>query len=289
MGHHGSKCPERGTSYHCNQLYLTANNNQLEEVYELLTNHYVEDEEAMFRFNYSVSFLNWCVSQSQHALPYPNKPRALKSPGWRKEWHVGVRATKSQKLVAFISGVPVQLRVRANTLNCSEVNFLCIHKKLRDKRLTPVLIQEITRRCYQVGVWQAIYTAGIVLPTPVATCRYYHRSLDWLKLHEVGFSPMPHGSTKARQISRYQLPSNTATKGLRPMQSKDLEAVLDLSKRYLERFDTAPMFTAEEIEHWLLHKDTPGADQVIWTYVVEVSCHRDSPFCPAHRLTQAGS
>lgn len=32
---------------------------QLEEVYELLTNHYVEDNEAMFRFRYSPSFLNW--------------------------------------------------------------------------------------------------------------------------------------------------------------------------------------------------------------------------------------
>lgn len=32
---------------------------QLEEVYELLTNHYVEDNDAMFRFRYSPSFLNW--------------------------------------------------------------------------------------------------------------------------------------------------------------------------------------------------------------------------------------
>lgn len=32
---------------------------QLEEVWELLNGHYVEDDEAMFRFNYSVSFLNW--------------------------------------------------------------------------------------------------------------------------------------------------------------------------------------------------------------------------------------
>jgi len=32
---------------------------QLEEVYDLLSNHYVEDMEAMFRFKYSPSFLNW--------------------------------------------------------------------------------------------------------------------------------------------------------------------------------------------------------------------------------------
>ena len=33
---------------------------ELEELYELLMGHYVEDEQAMFRFNYSISFLNWC-------------------------------------------------------------------------------------------------------------------------------------------------------------------------------------------------------------------------------------
>ena len=35
------------------------NEKQLEEVYELLTNHYVEDKDATFRFRYSPSFLNW--------------------------------------------------------------------------------------------------------------------------------------------------------------------------------------------------------------------------------------
>jgi glycylpeptide N-tetradecanoyltransferase len=32
---------------------------QLEELFQLLYGHYVEDDEAMFRFNYSVSFLKW--------------------------------------------------------------------------------------------------------------------------------------------------------------------------------------------------------------------------------------
>ncbi|KAI4179258.1 MAG: hypothetical protein L6R41_007950 [Letrouitia leprolyta] len=226
---------------------------ELEEVWELLNGHYVEDDEAMFRFNYSVSFLNW----------------ALKAPSWRKEWHVGVRASKSRKLVAFISGVPIALRIRQNVLRSTEINFLCIHKKLRSKRLAPVLIQEITRRCYQLGIFQAIYTAGIVLPKPVSSCRYFHRSLDWLKLYEVGFSPMPKNSSKARQLTKYKLPEHTNLKGLRQMQPKDAEAVQDLLQRYLKRFDMAPEFNTEEIQHWMVHDEKATAEQVIWTYVVE--------------------
>lgn len=196
--------------------------------------------------------------------------RALRAPGWNKEWHVGVRASKSQKLVAFISAIPVALRVRQKVLKASEVNFLCVHKKLRSKRLAPVLIKEITRRCYLLGIWQAIYTAGVVLPTPVSTCRYYHRSLDWQKLWEVGFSPLPPNSKPQYQVRKYALPEQTATKGLREMQSKDVDAVLELLKAYLSRFDMAPVFTKEEVGHWLLH-DKNLAERVIWSYVVEVS------------------
>ncbi|KAI4199081.1 MAG: hypothetical protein LQ350_004836 [Teloschistes chrysophthalmus] len=234
------------------------NDKELEEVYELLNGHYVEDDEAMFRFNYS---------------------QALKAPGWRKEWHVGVRASKSRKLVAFISGVPISLRVRSTVLKSTEINFLCIHKKLRSKRLAPVLIQEITRRCYQLGIFQAIYTAGIVLPKPVSSCRYFHRSLDWLKLFEVGFSPMPKNSSKARQITKYKLPESTSTRGLRPTQRKDVPAVLDLLQRYLKRFELAPEFDAEEVNHWMIHDEKTTAEQVIWTYVVEdPSSHKITDF-----------
>ena len=55
-----------------------------------------------------------------------------------------------------------------------EINFLCVHKKLRSKRVAPVLIKEITRRVNWEGVFQAVYTAGVLLPKPVSVCRYCH-------------------------------------------------------------------------------------------------------------------
>jgi glycylpeptide N-tetradecanoyltransferase len=78
----------------------------VKEVHTLLQNHYVEDDAAMFRFRYSESFLNW----------------ALKSPGWKKEWHVGMRVSKSRQLVATIFGVPIDLRVRDRTFRSAEIN-----------------------------------------------------------------------------------------------------------------------------------------------------------------------
>ena len=213
-----------------------------------------------------VSFNSHCVARPSTLA---NPPRSLLSPGWRKEWHVGIRSGNT--LCAFISAIPANVRVRNNVIQAPEVNFLCIHKKLRGKRLAPVLIKEITRRINLDNIWQAIYTGGIVLPRPVSTCRYFHRALNWMKLYEVGFSPCPPNRKPEFQARRYKLPTQTSTAGLREMEKKDLEQVQDLLERYLKRFDLTPVWTKEEVEHWLLPKrDAPG-EQVVWTYVVEVS------------------
>ena len=90
----------------------------------------MEDDEAMFRFDYSIPFLRW----------------ALLPPGGPKEWLIGVRGGKKNKLFGFISGIPVHMGLNGHPVKCAEINFLCVHKNLRAKRLAPVLIQEVTRR-----------------------------------------------------------------------------------------------------------------------------------------------
>ncbi|KAG1891170.1 N-myristoyl transferase [Suillus subluteus] len=235
---------------------------QIKEVYDLLSLNYVEDDEAAFRFQYSAEFLEW----------------ALKPPGYLKDWHIGVRVSSNKKLVAFISGVPVTLRVRGNVFRACEINYLCVHKKLRSKRLAPVLIKEVTRQVNLTGVFQAIYTAGVVLPTPVSTCRYFHRSLNIPKLVDVKFTYVPRSMTLARMMRVYKLVAKPQLSGLREMEERDVSDVADLFTRYVQRFSMLPVMTLDEIRHQFLsgrgrmdepseHYRRPG--QVVWTYVVE--------------------
>ncbi|CAK4033521.1 Glycylpeptide N-tetradecanoyltransferase [Lecanosticta acicola] len=231
------------------------NKEELQEFYDLLYNHYVEDTDGSFRFNYSPEFLKW----------------ALKPPGYKKEWHIGVRTKstgegKKGKLVASITGIPVTLKVRGQKFDASEINFLAIHRKLRNKRLAPVLIKEVTRRCYLNGIYQALYTAGTLLPTPISTCRYFHRSLDWEHLYNTGFSHMPPGSSALRQKYKYKLESHTQTKGLRPMKPADVQGVKDLLVRYSERFHLRQEWTEEEVLHFLC---SDVSKSVVTSYVVE--------------------
>ncbi|KAL1538155.1 glycylpeptide N-tetradecanoyltransferase [Salvia divinorum] len=229
------------------------------EIYTLLTNHYIEDIDSLFRFDYSKEFLRW----------------ALCPPGYFRSWHVGLRVKTSKKLVAFIGGIPAKIRIRDAVVLLAEINFLCVHKKLRSRRLTPVMIKEVSRRVRMENIWQAAYTSSVVLPTPITTCQYWHRFLNPKKLIDVGFSRIDAWDTMTRYINFYKLPEQTATPGFRKMEPHDVPAVTRLLRNYLKQFVMAPDFDENEVEHWLLPKE-----DVMDTYVVESpESHEVTDFC----------
>lgn len=221
----------------------------VDEVYTLLCENYVEDDDNMFRFDYSKDFLQW----------------ALKPPGFFPDWHVGVRvSTGSKKLVGFITGIPAHMTVYDKSMMMAEINFLCVHKRLRSKRLAPVLIKEVTRRVNLKNMWQAVYTAGVVLPKPIAQNRYWHRSLNPKKLIEIGFSHLQPRMTMNRTVKLYKVPEKTLTPGMRPLEAKDVKAACALLVAYLSKFKIAQKYTEDEFAHWLMPRKG-----VIHAFVVE--------------------
>lgn len=222
---------------------------QLTELYELLRDNYVEDDGSSFRFNYSAPFLRW----------------ALTPPGYYPDWHVGVRSTKTGKLVASITGVPATLRAYDHTMRLCEINFLCVHKALRSMRLAPVLIREVTRRVNLCDMWQAVYTAGVMLPKPVASCQYWHRSINPKKLIDIGFSRLAPRMTIARTQRLYALPDAVKIPGLRAMEPRDVPAATALLNAHLaSKFKMAPVFSEAELAHALL-----PVEGVVYGFVVE--------------------
>jgi len=220
----------------------------IKEIYTLLNENYVEDDDNMFRFDYSVEFLRW----------------ALTPPDYFKDWHVGVRHDTTNALYGFITGIPATIRVYDRVIKLAEINFLCVHKSLRTKRLAPILIQEVTRRVHLQGMFQAVYTAGVVLPNPVSSCSYYHRSLNPRKLIEVGFSSLGPRMTMSRLLKLNRLPDAPVTPGLRPMTPADVPEVSQMLANHLTKFSLTPLFSEAEVAHWFLpHKD------VILSYVVQ--------------------
>lgn len=92
---------------------------------------------------------------------------------------------------------------------------------------------------------------------------------------------------------QYNLPSTPhfAASGLREMEERDVAQVTDLYKRYMDRFDMAPLMTAEEVRHNFLSGKGTGETntygrregQVLWVYVIEVI---SIPFYPSESFTK---
>ena len=221
----------------------------INELYTLLNENYVEDEDCMFRFDYSKNFLRW----------------ALKPPGYDPSWHIGVRIKKTGVLVAFISGVPAKIRFSENSSKkLAEINFLCVHKILRKKRVAPVLIREVTRRINLTGVFQAVYTAGVELPKPVSKARYWHRSLNIKKLLDCKFTSLGRRQTVNMMKKFYKLPEQSDIAGFRDLTEADIPAAMALVNKYLENMRMSICFNEAEFKHWLLPKKG-----VVYSYVVE--------------------
>jgi len=91
----------------------------------------------MFRFEYAIEFLRWILCP----------------PNYLPKWHCGVWSEKDGKLLAFISGIPVDVVIKGQEVKMAEINYLCVHKKLRAKWLAPIMIKEITWRVNIKKVW----------------------------------------------------------------------------------------------------------------------------------------
>ena len=219
---------------------------ELDLLYCFLRNYYVGNDE--YRFNYSKNFIQW----------------ALKPPGYKPEWILSIRSCIGKKpIVGFISATPATISIHQTLYNIVEINYLCLHPKVRNNNLTPILIKEITRRANIHGIWQAVYTAGVTLPTPISTCTYHHRPLNTKKLMTLNFITNKLNTTLTQNIKLYKLPKTTTSK-LRPIEKLDCDkACLNLNN-YLNKYTLHTKFFIDDFEHWFISREN-----VIETYVVE--------------------
>lgn len=140
-----------------------------------------------------------------------------------------------------------------------------------------------------------------MIPTPISTCRYYHRTLNVPKLVDAKFTYVPRNMTIARMIRQFKVASTPTLSraGLREMEERDVAAVAELYRRYMERFDMIPLLEEDDVRHQFLSGRGNGEreastcrrrGQVVWAYVVEVSSHHDSrlPFLAYHNSLESG-
>ena len=217
---------------------------QLQEIYNFLQMHYVEDSQHRFRFRLPAPLLRW----------------ALAIPGGIPEWIFGVRA-KTGALVGFISGIPQTIRLNDDIQKWCAVNFLCVHTRLRSKKLAPVLIWELARRVRVAGVYRAVFSGAGIPSKHFCSVPYAHRPLELKKLSGCGFYPIPKEKMTTCQ-KRFAIPK-LSHQNCRPMTEEDVPAVTEL----LNNSDSQYTFTLQFTEDLVRHMFLPKKD-VVYSYVI---------------------
>lgn len=218
---------------------------ELNELTLLLKDHYVESVDGDFKLIYTSEFISWAICP----------------PTYEKEWHYGIRY--NGKLLAFMAGIPTNLVLDNKIIPSALINFLCVHRKLRSKRLAPVLIKEMVRRLEISGRTnippQALYTLAKELPTPICTSLYWYRPINVINLIKANFLK---GDIKKLQKIYFLSPRSSSK--LRLLEKKDCQTVLELLRNSLEKYRIHIKFTLEEFEHWFLPKK-----DIVTSYVIE--------------------
>ena len=223
-------------------------------VSDFLSNHYEleENQSNYFKIEYTPDLVEW----------------ALIVPNTIKDWHFGVKADGREPLLAFISGTPRNLKVDKNEeIKVVNVNFMCVHTKLRNKRLACVLMKELKRRAQLLGYHFGQYSSEETVPHPFSQGQLFHRQLNPYKNLQVNFS----SNTLNVPIERYCRMNKLCDKNeiniigkVRLMQKEDFKQVYVLMQLQSEAFKVCYNYSLQEIELLLLPKSG-----VVYTLVVE--------------------
>lgn len=221
------------------------NDSDIKELTEFLDKHYIDDKPNNFRLHYSANLLKWMYQNTNYLCVA-----------------VRYKSDTNNSIVGIICGKVVKMQLNKNAMDVVNINLLCIHPKLRQKRLVPRLIKEITRQFNLKGYFHGIYTATTYLPTPVTTVKSSHRPLNIEKLVSTGFTRLPN-ELSIEQLKAMVAIKGANSKGFVKMGPVHLEASYDLFNQYMKKYNYHPIYTLKEFEHTFIN------NEFVTSYVME--------------------
>ena len=120
------------------------------------------NNDLQFQQQFTNEFLDWLLINEKYV----------------PEMSVGVRISSNKVLIGFICGKVVKLQLNSKIVDTVETSMLCVHPKLRQKRLTPVLIKELCRQVEKLGYKQGVFKSDKLVPSPMVKVNYYHRAIN---------------------------------------------------------------------------------------------------------------
>lgn len=179
----------------------------------------------------------------------------LSAPRSRPEFHLGLVTANPLdspgELVAFISTVPATMSIDGEHLESGEIGFLCIDRRYRSMRLTPVLSEEIIRRLIRNSYFQGIFQSKDVLYGRLTQVGCYSRPLL-----------LPDGRSERSDLVR--------------VNQSNIEKVRTFVNQEMRKYSVSKFFSPEDFKHNFL----PRKDIVESFFMTRGS--RVTDFCSFH-------
>ncbi|AYV84947.1 MAG: hypothetical protein Satyrvirus1_33 [Satyrvirus sp.] len=204
----------------------------LDEIYKLISNHYIEDDQHLVRLIYSKKFLYWYLKD----IP----------PGFI------IGLLYKNILVGMITALFINMAVHEKNLKLPYINFFCIQSKIRNLGLGKFLIDELKYRLDKIEITCALFTGTKLLQNkPFCVSKDFIIPINYPVLKEVGFLaddllPLP-----AVEYNCLHL-----------MTVSDIASVVPKLNKFLEKFKIKLHFNTDNARHFLLPKKN-----IIYTFV----------------------
>jgi hypothetical protein len=180
-----------------------------QKIAKFLSENYVEDNK--FRYNYSEDFIKWYLDDdSLHVIIYDN-----------------------EELVGFICGKKINVSLFGKKTLMAEIDFLCVKKGERNKKLCPLLINKIKKEFNDININEAIFTSEHNYPNKVTHCDYYIRFINTQKLIDINY-------INYVDEKHFELPKIKGTKTL--IKITNYIECLNLYNKYYQKFDCYELF-----------------------------------------------
>ncbi len=140
-----------------------------------------DDDDDIFSFKYTSELISWCLN-------YEKRDFNLKNIKTKSEWNIGI--VHKNKIIGFISAIPIYLFIKGKNYITAEINFLCVHSNLRKLGIAPLLISELIRLVRSTNpklLSAPIFTSKNLPFNKILETKYFFRFLNLEKLRRYNY------------------------------------------------------------------------------------------------------
>lgn len=215
------------------------NDQQMDEVCNFLNKNYLTDPDNKFRLHYTKEYLRWSLGSNAELI-----------------------TCQANGIIGGVISANIgEYQVFSKTIKMADINYFCIHRKLREKGLASKFIDEITRRMINKGVITGSFTTQRYVPSPICRVEFYHRPLNYEKLHKTKFVNLDTNSSFEVSVESFKITYKHKHK-VTKMKKSHYDSVYKMLCEYQDKYNFYRNYTMDEFIHYFANND------IVSSYVI---------------------